>query len=84
MERTFSRDAAKTQKTKKSYGFVFEWKQTDTHHHFVSLELEQIFRWICIFGIDFHQNWSNSVNDHDYQKHWAVVGNLLQLFLLSW
>lgn len=40
MEWIFSRDAAKTQKTKKSYGFVFECNQTGIHHHFVFLELE--------------------------------------------
>lgn len=57
MERIFSRDAAKPQKTKKFYVFVFECNQTGTHHHFVFLELEQICRWICIFGIGFNQNW---------------------------
>lgn len=40
MEWIFSRDAAKTQKTKKSYGFVFECNQTGIHHNFVFLELE--------------------------------------------
>lgn len=57
MERIFSRDAAKTQKTKEFYAFVFECNQTGTRHNFVSLQLEQICTCICIFGIDLNQNW---------------------------
>lgn len=57
MERIFSRDAAKSQKTKKWYGFVFKCNQSGIHDHFVSLEQEQLCRWIYIFGIGFNQNW---------------------------
>lgn len=57
MERIFSRDAAKSQKTKKCYGFVFKCNQTGIHHHFVSLEQKQLCRLIYIFGISFNQNW---------------------------
>lgn len=72
-ERISSSDDAKTHKTRQCYGFVFGCNQTASHHHLVSLELEQLCgcTWHALALLTNFPE-ASGARGHGCKKHWAV------------